>query len=90
MIKIVDKRCDLCNRVYENVLDDADNVCKCGGNLQRLFSYNKRMQMLPHWAEHFTHEPVYVEDREDFDKKCKKYGVYARSLKKPKTRQYFI
>lgn len=89
MIKIVDKRCDLCNRVYENVLNDTDNVCKCGGNLQRLFSYNKKVQMLPHWQEHMGNEPVYIEDRQHFDKECKKRGLDTKPLKKPKNTMYF-
>ena len=90
MIKIVDKRCDLCNKIYENVDDNTDTICECGGELKRLFGYNKPMQMLPHWEENMGHEPVWIEDREHYNKEAKKRGLYQVPLKKPKKVQYFI
>ena len=90
MIKIVDKRCSKCDKVYQDVIDDEDLKCECGGKLQRLFSLHKDVQMLPHWNEHMGHEPVYINDREHFKKELKKRNLSEVSLKKPKKTMYFI
>lgn len=89
MIKIVDKRCSQCDKVYYDVIDDDMVLCNCGGQLMRMFSLHKDVQMLPHWNEHMGHEPVFIEDRQMFKKECKKRGLAETTLKKPKNTLYF-
>lgn len=90
MIRIADFRCNSCGKVKEDlIVDGKEYKCNCGGTLERMFTIAKRMQMLPHVCEHMGHEPVYIEDREHFDKELKKRGLYGVPLKKPKNIQYF-
>ena len=89
MIKIVDKRCNECEKVYQDIIDEDFNKCECGGKLERLFTLNKDMQMLGHWNEHMGHTPVYINDREHFKKEIKKRGLEEVQLKKPKNIQYY-
>lgn len=93
MIKLSDYKCDSCGEIAEDLVveeDDKTYKCHCGGIVKRIYGTNKRMQMLPHWNEHLGHEPVYIEDREHFDKELKKRGLGAISLKKSKERKYFF
>jgi len=89
VIKIVDKRCSVCEKTYYDVIDDEEILCSCGGQLQRMFSLHKDVQMLPHWEEHMGHEPVWIEDRQHFKKELKKRGLDEVPLKKPKGTLYF-
>jgi predicted nucleic acid-binding Zn-ribbon protein len=90
VIKIVDKRCSQCEKVYYDVIDDDMSVCTaCGGQLQRMYSMHKEVQMLPHWCEHMAHEPVFIHDRQHFKKELKKRGLDEVPLKKPKGTLYF-
>ena len=90
MIKIVDKRCSQCEKVYYDVIDDDAISCpNCGGQLMRMFSLHKEVQMLPHFNEHFSHEGIYIEDRQHFKRELKKHGLAEKVLKKPKNTLYF-
>ena len=89
MIKIVDKRCSECDKVYYDVIDDEAITCSCGGQLKRMFSLHKEVQMLPHYNEHMSHEGVYIEDRQHFKKELKKRGLSEVVLKKNKNTLYF-
>jgi predicted nucleic acid-binding Zn-ribbon protein len=90
VIKIVDKRCGQCEKVYYDVIDDEMSVCvSCGGQLQRMYSMRKEMQMLPHFNEHLSHEGVYIEDYQHFKRELKKRGLDGVPLKKPKGTLYF-
>lgn len=90
MVKIVDKRCSQCEKVYYDVIDDDMSVCTaCGGQLQRMYSMRKEMQMLPHFNEHLSHEGVYIEDYQHFKRELKKRGLDGVPLKKQKNIMYF-
>jgi hypothetical protein len=91
MIRFADFRCIKCGEITEDLALGEDSYeCECGGLLERIFTINKDVQMLPHWNEHMGHEPVYIEDRQMFKKECKKRGLGEITLKKPKNIQYYI
>jgi len=91
MIKLADFKCEKCGNVKPDLFMDEKHVCECGGELKRMYGCRKEMQMLPHWYEHFGHEPVYVEDYAQFKKEAKKRGLEPVPLKNHlgKKRQYF-
>jgi len=91
MVKIADFKCDSCGEIIEDlIVEDKIYKCHCGGTFKRMFTVGKRMQMLPHINEHLGHEPVYINDREHFDKELKKRGLHAVPLKKSRNRKYFF
>jgi len=90
MIRFADFRCEKCGEITEDLpLGEDEYFCECGGELKRIFSLNKEVQMLPHYCEHMSHEGVFIEDRQHFKRELKKRGLEEKVLKKPKNTLYF-
>lgn len=66
---------------FRHIEDREDMACpKCGTKAKLLISRTKDDWFRPHWNEHLTHEPVFVESKGHYKQLCKKYGVQARCL----------
>ena len=73
-MKIIDKRCDICKKVYEDMLDSDDDKCACGGKLLRLYSVRPEIFQAG-WYENFEFEPIYIETKKQFNNEMKKRGL---------------
>lgn len=81
---LYDYKCTVCDHEFEefrHVEDRLDMTCpKCQSIAKQLISRTKDDWFRPHWNEHITHEPVYVESKRHYKELCKKHGVTARCL----------
>ena len=73
-MKLVDKRCDKCNKVYEYMLDSDDNNCECGGKLLRLYSVKPEI-FKAGWYENFEFDPIYIDTKKQFQQEMDKRGL---------------
>jgi len=79
MIKIVDKKCLKCGKIYYDVVDSDVKKCNiCGGELVRIYGMRKYKEYPAGYYENFEEtdgQPVYIKDREHFWKEAKKRGI---------------
>jgi hypothetical protein len=73
-MKFVDKRCNKCNKIYEYLLDNDNDNCKCGGKLLRLYSIKPEIFKVG-WYENFEPNPIYIETKKQFQKELDKRGL---------------
>ena len=73
-MKLVDKRCSKCKRIYEYMLDSDNSKCECGGNLLRLFSIKPEIFKVGYY-ENFEAEPIYIETKKQFKQELDKRGL---------------
>jgi len=94
-MKLVDMKCNLCSKVYEDVFYDGieELKCSCGGKLLRIFSCRKYPEYPEGFYENFDHEPLYIRDRSHFYKEAKKRGlepvIPRKEYRKARKRKYF-
>jgi hypothetical protein len=74
-LKVVDKKCSLCGKIIQDAFLDEDEICECGGKMERLFGYRKYSEFVPGYYSHFTHEDIYIDSPKTYKKMCKKYNV---------------
>ena len=70
-MKIVDKRCEDCKKVYEYMDNASKDKCKCGGRLLRLYSIKPEIFQVGYY-ENFDHDPIYIESKKQFQQECDK------------------
>ena len=76
---LVDKKCENCEFVKEDLFAGEDDICpKCGTKLKRIFGYKKYKEFIPAWFEHFDHEPIFIDSREQFKAECKKRNLVQK------------
>jgi hypothetical protein len=73
-MKLVDKKCDKCSKVFEDLFDD-DVKCACGGSLIRLYRSTRIEIFKPGYYENFELEPIYIDTKKQFQKECDKRGL---------------
>ena len=73
-MKIVDKRCEDCKKVYENLIDGDKDKCGCGGKLLRLYSVKPEIFKVG-WYENFEYDPIYIDTKKQFKKELDKRGL---------------
>jgi len=73
-MKLVDKRCNKCNKVYEYMLDKDDSKCQCGGILLRLYSVKPEI-FKAGWYENFEFDPIYIDTKKQFKQEMDKRGL---------------
>ena len=73
-MKLVDKRCSKCNKVYENMLAEDNDKCSCGSELLRLYSVKPEIFQAG-WYENFELEPIYIDTKKQFQKEMDKRGL---------------
>jgi hypothetical protein len=74
-LKLIDKRCDKCGKVEENIFDiENKNICECGGNLLRLYSVKPEIFKAGMY-ENFEAEPIYIETKKQFQQELDKRGL---------------
>lgn len=86
-MRIVDKKCEVCGKVFEDVILDEEIKC-CSKIAQRLFGYRKYSEFIPGYYSHFTHEDIYLDSPEAYARACKKYHVDQMGGKGLYQRQY--
>ena len=74
-MKIVDKKCPNCNLVIADLIAEEIDLCSCGFELKRIFGFRKLKEFKPGLYEHFEHEPIYIENREQYREECDKRGL---------------
>ena len=74
MIILVDKKCDKCGKINADAFGDEKDIC-CGDEMKRVYGYNKDSEFIPAYYSHFTHEDIWLNSRDDYNKACKKYNV---------------
>jgi len=74
-MKLVDKKCKNCGRVYTNLFEEDNDVCKCGSPLARIFSFTRIKPFQAGFYENFELEPIYIEDRKQFKQELDKRGL---------------
>ncbi len=73
-MKIVDKRCEKCEKVYEYELAEDNKECKCGGKLLRMYSTKPEIFKVG-WYENFDLAPLYIDTKKQFQKEMDKRGL---------------
>jgi hypothetical protein len=73
-LKLVDKRCEKCSKIYEYMIDKDDDKCACGGNLLRLYSVKPEIFKAGYY-ENFEFDPIYIETKKQFKQECDKRGL---------------
>lgn len=74
-MKLVDKKCEDCGKVFEDVFDDEALVCDCGGKLLRLYSSARIELFKAGWYENFELFPIYIDTKKQFQQECDKRGL---------------
>jgi hypothetical protein len=74
-MKLVDKKCKTCGKVYADKFDDEKDVCECGSALFRIFSFTRIKPFQEGFYENFENEPIYIENKKQFQKECDKRGL---------------
>lgn len=74
-MKLVDKKCKSCGKVYKDLFDDEKNKCECGSILVRIFSFTRIKSFQEGYYENFEYEPIYIESKKQFQKECDKRGL---------------
>jgi hypothetical protein len=72
---LVDKKCPNCNTIVKDLLADEIDNCSCGYELKRIFGFRKLKEFTPGMFEHFEHDPIYIETREQYREECDKRGL---------------
>jgi hypothetical protein len=80
MIKLVDKKCETCGMVFENVFDDEKINC-CGKPAKRMYGYRKYAEFIPAFYENIEHDPMWIDKREDFKRILKERKLVLRGAK---------
>jgi len=74
-MKLVDKKCKKCGRVYRDLFDSDTDKCECGEVLLRIFSFTRIKPFQPGYYENFEYDPIYIEDKKQFKDECDKRGL---------------
>ncbi|MBC8388256.1 MAG: hypothetical protein H8E13_09460 [Actinobacteria bacterium] len=74
-MKLIDKKCKKCGRVYTDLFDIDNDKCECGSPLIRIFSFTRIKPFQSGFYENFELEPIYIEDRKQFKQECDKRGL---------------
>jgi len=74
-MKLVDKRCEKCKKVFADLFEDDNRKCDCGGKLLRMFS-NPRIELFKAgYYENFEFDPIYIDTKKQFNQELKKRGL---------------
>ena len=74
-MKLVDKKCKKCGKVYIDLLDDFIDICECGSRLYRIYSCRKDKPFQEGMYENFEYEPIYIETKKQFQNELDKRGL---------------
>ncbi len=74
-MKLVDKKCKNCGKVYTDLFEVDNDICECGSKLYRIFSFTRIKPFQPGFYENFEYDPIYIEDRKQFKQECDKRGL---------------
>jgi hypothetical protein len=74
-MKLIDKRCNNCKKVFTDLFDDDSRKCDCGGVLERLYSSPRLEIFQAGYYENFEFEPIYIETKKQFNQELKKRGL---------------
>jgi len=74
-MKIVDKKCTNCNLVVRDLIEEETDICPCGFELKRIFSFRKLKDFTPGLYEHFEHDPIYIASRKQYREECDRRGL---------------
>lgn len=69
---IVDKKCPECGVIKQDLIHGDIDLCKCGVEMQRIFGFRKLAEFVPGLYDHFEHDPIYIESREQYREECDK------------------
>jgi len=74
-MKLVDKKCKTCGKVYTDLIDSDNDKCECGDPLFRIFSTRVEKPFQVGMYENFELEPIYIETKKQFQEECDKRGL---------------
>jgi hypothetical protein len=74
-MRIVDKKCPNCNIIVNDLIAEETDLCSCGFTLERIFGFRKLKEFKPGLYDHFEHDPIYIETREQYREECDKRGL---------------
>ena len=74
-MKLIDKKCKNCGKVYTDLIEEDKDKCGCGSKLYRIFSFTRIKPFQSGWYENFEYDPIYIEDRKQFKQECDKRGL---------------
>jgi hypothetical protein len=73
-MKLVDKKCRECGKVYEYMLDSENDICECGKPLYRIFSVKPEIFKAGYY-ENFEAQPIYIETKKQLQQELDKRGL---------------
>jgi len=74
-MKLVDKRCKNCGKVYIDLFDSDIDICECGDVLLRIFSFRPDVFFKPGFYENFEYDSIYIENKKQFKQELDKRGL---------------
>ena len=74
-MKLVDKKCKICGKVYIDLIDSDNDRCECSEPLYRIYSARIQKPFQEGMYENFEYEPIYIENKKQFKNECDKRGL---------------